>query len=222
MKFDVIGYTDKLYNQVKEYGIKFNKYNYPIFPEEFILREIPEDILPYEHRKAAKNKQKTIVCFFAEDEQLYKNFKNLETVAENCSEYMGIAGFDLSPCVYWDIKQQKLNILLSQLVTLRIAISGVKILPNFRIGDLNTIQALSSYPNNTIYSVGSLGCSKRVSKFNPIQFRAKLIYARPQGLIYYGKLLEPYQIMLDELGIKYKVFADFRSKCMSRKGGKNV
>ncbi len=218
MKINLIEYTTNLYNKLRSYGIEFNQYGYPIIPKEVLVAETPEEILPYHHRNAAKDKSKTLIAFYENDEELYRHLGNLDFVADECSHYMGIIGFDLSPCIHWDIKQQKFNILLSQLVTLYIAIKGSKIVPNFRIGKLETISALYSYSAASMFCVGSLGCSRKVSAFNLIQFKTKVLFARPKTLLYYGKVLSPYKNLLNEFGIPYKTYMDFRTRSYLKVG----
>ena len=220
MKIDLITYADNLYNYLKNQGIGFNQYGYPIVPKELLLDKTPDDILPYNHRNAAKDKSKALICFYEEDEELYRHLNNLDYVAAECSKFMGVVGFDLSPCIFWDIKQQRFNLLLSQLVTLCIAIKGSKIVPNFRIGKLETVSVLCSYPADSMFCLGSLGCSKKVSAFNLMQFKTKVLYTRPKNLLYYGKILPPYKEFLNDLGIPYKAYMDFRTKSYLRTGGK--
>lgn len=220
MRINLIEYVDKLYVELKSRGIKFNKYGYPIFPSKYLLNEIPSEILPYHHRNAAKNKKKTIICFYEEDEELYRYLSSLESVAEECTKYMGIVGFDLSPCIYWNIQQQKFNLLLSQLVTLYIATKGSKIVPNYRIGSLETLPVLLSYPKGSQFCVGSLGCSRKISTYNFTQFEIKVFYARPKRLLYYGKTLQPYKNFLDDIGIPYSFFTDFRTQSYAKTGEK--
>jgi len=217
MKINIIDFANNLYEKLKSSGISFNYKGYPIFPERFLLTKTPDEVLPYNHRNAAKNKAKTVICFYEEDEELYRHMNNLDVVATECSKYMGIVGFDLSPCIYWDIKQQKFNILLSQLITLYIAIQGNKIIPNFRIGSLETIEALNSYSTNSIFCVGSLGCSRKVSEFNITQFKSKVFYIRPKKLLYYGKVLSQYKEFLKDIDVPYKAYVDFRTESYLQK-----
>lgn len=220
MYINLIQYAENLYEELKKNGITFNAYGYPVFPKEFLLNETPDEILPFHHRNAAKDKSKTVISFYEEDEELYHRLKKLDFVANECSKYMGIAGFDLSPCIYWNIQQQKFNLLLSQLITLYIATKGSKIIPNFRIGTLETLPVLLSYPANSKFCVGSLGCSRKISDFNLYQFKSKILCSRPQELLYYGKVLPQYKDFLNTIGIPYKAYMDFRTRSYSKSGGK--
>ena len=220
MKINLVEYAETFYENLKSQSIKFNNSGLPIFPKEFLLNDAPLEILPYHHRNKAKDKSRTVISFYEEDEELYRHLVNLDFVADECSKYMGITGFDLSPCVYWNIEQQKFNILFSQMITLYIAIRGSKVIPNFRIGTFETLPALLSYPKDSMFCVGSLGCSRKVSDYNFTQFKTKVFYARPKKLLYYGKILPPYKSFLDDLGIPYKAYVDFRTRSYEKSGGK--
>lgn len=220
MKINLIEYADKIYTDLKDKGIEFNRYGFPVFPKEYLLNETPDEILPFQHRNAAKDKSKAIISFYEEDEELYHRLKNLDFVANECSKFMGIVGFDLSPCIYWNIQQQKFNLLLSQLITLYIATKGSKVVPNFRIGTLETLPVLLSYPSDSKFCVGSLGCSRKVSAFNLNQFKTKVLYSRPKELLYYGKVLPPYKEFLDTVGIPFKSYMDFRTRSYQKTGEK--
>lgn len=124
--------------------------------------------------------------------------------------HKGFGGFDFSPRINWDVNLQRFNLLLSKLADAFLAINGVKLMPNFRTGCLDTFEVLSIYPPNTWYSVGALGCGRGRIKINEMYLRTKLIVTNPNMLIYYGKLKPEYAHILDEYGVQYKVFADFQ------------
>ena len=220
MKINLIELANNLYTDLKNKGIEFNRYGFPVFPKEYLLTKTPEEILPFHHRNAAKDKGKAVISFYEEDEELYHRLKKLDFVVNECSKYMGIVGFDLSPCVFWNIQQQKFNVLLNQLITLYIATKGSKVIPNFRIGRLETLPALLSYPTESMFCVGSLGCSRKVTDFNLNQFKTKVLYSRPKKLLYYGKVLSPYKEFLDTLGIPVKAYVDFRTRSYQKIGEK--
>lgn len=204
-----------LESYLKKRGIKFTAEGYPIFREEFLLRETPDEIIPFEHRNSCKDQKRTVLCFFSGDKLLYRRLANLEKDLEIYSQYMGVCGFDLSPRVGWDIEHQRFNICLSQMVTVYLALNGIKIIPNFRIGDFNeTFSAFLSYPENCPFAVGTLGCSYRKKIDIDIRYlKAKTLFARPSNLLFYGTLKQEYRNILEEMRLPYKVYEDFRTKC---------
>lgn len=110
--------------------------------------------------------------------------------------------------LYKNLKLQGIKFNNSGLPIFPIAIRGSKVIPNFRIGLLETLPSLLSYPKDSMFCVGSLGCSRKVSDYNFTQFKTKVLYARPKKLLYYGKVLPPYKSFLDDLGIPYKAFVN--------------
>ena len=209
--------AENLQQALVDAGVRFTLDGYPIIPEEMILQDYPDEMVPFEHRNTCKDPQKTVLTHFSNDELLYRRLRHIDEDIEICKSYMGVAGFDLSPRLGWNVEQQKFNLLINQMVNTYRAIHGVKILPNFRIGDITTISALDSFPSNGLYAVGALGCSKGYASINSAYLTTKLLYKRPDGLLVYGKLMPQYQSVLDDFGIPYRVYEDFKSTCYRRK-----
>lgn len=209
--------AENLKKVLVDLGVCFNSDGYPIIPEEMILQDYPDEMVPFEHRNTCKNPKRTVLTHFSNDELLYRRLKHIDEDIEICKSYMGVVGFDLSPRLGWNIEQQKFNILINQMVNAYRAVNGVKILPNFRIGDIDTISSLDSFPSNCLYAVGTLGCSNGYVSINLFYLRTKLLYKRPNGLLIYGKLMPQYRTVLDEFGVSYRLYEDFKSFCFQRK-----
>lgn len=209
--------AENLHRELMNANIEFTQDGYPIIPTEMILKDYPDEMMPFEHRNACKDSRKTVLTHFSNDELLYRRLRHIKEDIDICKAYMGVVGFDLSPRLGWNVEQQKFNLLINQMVNAYRAIHGVKILPNFRTGDMTTISALDSFPSNSLYAVGTLGCSKGYVSINSTYLRTKLLFKRPEGILIYGKLMPPYQDVLDEFGIPYRVYEDFKSACYRRK-----
>lgn len=217
MQSSIFMIADHLYTFLSQHGIKFNTYGYPVIPDECILREVPEEIVPYDHRNACNCQAKTVVCFFEKDQRLYPRLHTLDEDINKLRGYLAVGGFDLSPRREHDKSLQKFNLLLNRMVDAYRAVHGIKILPNFRTGSIDTIHVLSSYPAGANFLVGTLGCSQRYLKQGDVLLKAKLIYARPENLFIYGPLKDCYKMTLDAVGQEYKRFKDFRSLAWSKK-----
>lgn len=178
-----------LHGFLENSGIKFTEEGYPVFRPEFILQETPQEILPFSHRNACKEKSKTAVCFFENDKFIYRRIARLNQDLPVYKEYLGICGFDLSPRIGWSVESQKFNIALSQMATIYLALHGVKIVPNFRIGSLEeTISSLAVYPAGCPFALGALGCSQgKVTELEKYMFLSEIFFARPSQLFIYGK-----------------------------------
>ena len=217
MNVDLYSISNYLSNYLTDHGINFNQYGYPVIPDECILRSEPEEVLPYEHRNACKNPAKTVICYFTNDEHLYPRLNQLETDIGKLNGYMGVCGFDLSPRRGFDDSLQEFNLLINRMIDAYRAINGIKILPNFRTGDIGTLHSLSSYPAEAFYIAGSLGCSRQYVKQGDILLRTKLLYARPEKLFIYGSLKQIYRETLEEFGQDYRCIRDFRSASWHKK-----
>ncbi|MCR5719027.1 MAG: hypothetical protein K6F84_00540 [Lachnospiraceae bacterium] len=207
---DLFKISEELYRYLIDAGISFTPQGYPIFTEEMLLKEIPEQVLPLGKTHVAKDKSKTLLVSFTNDAIIYKRLLSLKKDVQMYKEYLGFGGFDLSPRINWDINLQRFNIGLNLMADAFLALNGVKIMPNFRIGCLKTLDALNCYPSNTWYTVGALGCAKGHVKINVMYLRTKLIITNPDMLIYYGKLKTEYMAVLEEYGVPYKVYADYQ------------
>ena len=174
MNINIPKLINKLYSELNKNGFEFTSEGYPIFTDDMILKDKPSQIITYEKRNTVAEKCKSVVCFYQEDEALYHILKNLDKVPYDLKNYMGIIGFDLSPAINWNIKRQKLNLLLNQLVTAYFVTMGIKVIPNWRIGSLETLYVLNSYPKNCCYGVGTLGCSKINKQIGEYFLKAKI------------------------------------------------
>lgn len=211
MHCNIYSIAEYLFTFLVRHGINFNDHGYPVIPAECILQEIPDEIVPYDHRNACVHPSKTVVCYFAKDQRLYPRLDKLDEDIDKLRGYLAVGGFDLSPRREFDKSLQEFNLLLNRMVDAFRAVHGIKILPNFRTGSINTINALSSYPAGSNFLVGTLGCSQRHLKHGDVLLRSKLLYARPKELFIYGPLKDCYKVTLDDVGQEYKQFNDFRS-----------
>ncbi|MBR0032807.1 MAG: DUF4417 domain-containing protein [Treponema sp.] len=206
-----------LYHELSQNDIQFNYEGYPVFKPEFILWQKPKYILPFNHRNAAPVKSETALCFYMNDKLLYKRLSNLKNDLSLFSGYLGICGFDLSPRMGWDEDLQKFNILLSQMATIWLALHGIRIIPNFRTGSFTTFSSLNAYYKNMPVAIGALGCWKKKLSLNDLlYFKLKIFQCNPQFILIYGMIEDELIEMIEESGIEYQVYPDFRSTCRRR------
>ncbi len=200
---------------LKDKNILF-KNGFPVIPEESLLHEIPEEILPHPSHLKAKNPAKTLICNFSQDDILYLSVKRITNRLAIWKHFMGICGFDFSARAGDDETNQDFYIYLNKLSDAFVALHGVKILPNFRTaGSMASLNILQLYPPNGIFAVGTLGCRGNES-LNSTLLRYKLLSTRPKHLVIYGKLKDAFRKILEEFDINYSVFEDYNRR--SRKG----
>ena len=215
---DLFRLANELYTYLIAAGVEFTDEGYPVFTDDMLLREMPEQVLPIRQTYAAKDKKKVLLVSFSNDKNIYKKFLSLKDDISFYKQFLGFGGFDLSPRINWDIKLQKFNIVLNLMGNAFLAVNGVKIMPNFRTGCLETMSVLSCYPPNAWFTVGALGCASGHVKINKMYLRTKLLLTNPDMLLYYGKLKTEYSEILEEYGVPYKVFLDFQRDSRSKKG----
>ena len=146
--------------------------------------------------------------------------KHIEKDLPVYREFLGFCGFDLSPRGGMSIETQRHNIRINAMAnTLLALLSGKKMLANFRIGSIETLDTLSLYPKGIPYAVGALGCARGNTEYNRAYLKTKIAYARPSELLIFGRLRVTYREVLEEEQIPYRVFPDFRQRSFTRKAG---
>ena len=212
MSIDLLRYANNLHKELQSEGIYFNDDGFPKFPEEIILKEIPDavSLCPMTQRLQISNKENVILCHYENDTRIFQHLSDLEKWSEEAKKYYGVSGFDLSPRTGMNIDYQYLILLINQMATLRMGLYGCSIVPNFRIGSIETINTLKSYPEGIWYTAGVLGCFNGDLEYNIAYMKSKIMFANPHGLLIYGQLRKEYQMVLDEIGIQFRVFEDFQ------------
>ena len=115
-----------------------------------------------------------------------------------------------------DPQLQRMNLLVSMMATVRVALSGVPIVPNFRIGAVSTVSLLALWPRGCTYVVGTLGCARGNVEHNLALLKLKLMVAEPSELLVYGPLREEYRTELERQGVPYRVFPDRHARMRMR------
>lgn len=204
----------RLEAKLKRAGCAFSEDGYPITPREMLITDIPDDIemYPLSKRHQATRPKCTILCAYENDHELYRFLRHFDRNLRDCLNYYGVCGFDLSPRGGMDLSHQRFHLYLNALINAYMAVNGIRVLPNWRIGDLSTLDILKIYPRNTTFSVGSLGCAKRYTTINEVILRTKLMYTCPKMLVYYGALRKEYRMIIEEFGVPVKIIMDYRTR----------
>lgn len=207
---------DRLYVYLKQKGISFTEDGYPIFRENMFTYEIPEEILPFNRRGECKNKTKTALCTCQVDREVYPRIKHLDQDLEEWKSYMACIVFDLSPRIEWRTEIQKFNICLNKMAAIYLALHGVKLIGNLRVGSISTFPALLSYPKKIPFLVGSLGCTKNCTKEDLLFLEMKMIISQPSFVYVYGVFSDELKYLLESYNIAYKVFKSRREISFSK------
>lgn len=211
MKLNKYTIVAELENFLAEHKVA-SKNGYPVIPDDMLIKEFPEQILPHPNRNKSRNPAHTLISNFSNDEILFGSMKEIDERIKSWSNFMGISGFDFSARKGDDANNQNFYLYLNKLLGAYVAFHGIRIFPNFRIGgDIKSMRILNLYPPKSWFIAGTLGCANGHVFENVVLLKQKLLFARPTGLAIYGVLKNEYKSILDDSGVIYSVYKDFRS-----------
>lgn len=189
-KNNIFELIDSLILKEKEMNVRFDERGYPIFEKRMFCNRVPDEILPYRHRNAAKGMKSTAVCFYEPDESLYRRLGNLDSLAIELKSYACFVGFDLS--IFSDFLKpfQDFYVLANLVIDMYLILLGNKMVPNLRAdeGGGSYFYLFSDAP---VVCCGTLGCSlmRDVKKMNKDLIADYAIKHPSQILIQYGPAL---------------------------------
>ena len=211
--YDILSLIDTYYLYLNERNVKFNEQGFPLFEKEMFATTWPKQVIPYDHRKnkIVAEKSSTVICFFSKDERIYPRLEKVFREIPVYKEYAGVIAADVTVTEDMDLEWQRLVILLNQLFLMILAINGVKIIANLRIGSPCTLDCLDTIPRNVMCASGFLGCLKQ--KQGEMTYITKLMNMRPSKLVIYGKHDAVAEEQMSRMGIEYNVYPDFHQLC---------
>ena len=137
----------------------------------------------------------------------------LERVLGFYRQFYAVCGFDLSVCRNAPLEEQEMFLLLNQLLNAVLAVNGIPLVANFRMGSEETLQPMATtYPKDVAYAVGSLGCCDQFYTIGEVLLKSRLLAFWPRQLLIYGSFSPYYRRILDEENIPYRHFIDYRSR----------
>lgn len=189
-------------------GVRFDKNGFPIPEQSWYLDERPELIVTYRERKSrlVRHPDKTVLCFFCADARIYPRLKNVlkELDAYRC--FMGVIGPDVTVTPDMDVEWQREIILLNQLFMAVLAVNGIKVIQNLRIGGPETLSCLVNVPDGIMCASGTLGCV--LTKPDDYSYSVKLCMLHPSEVLLYGRRDKLLERQLDVLGIPHHRYDD--------------
>lgn len=175
---------------LKTEGIEFID-GYPVLPKESYYTDIPLTIESFQFRNKIPEeiRLRSLVCYFSKDDRLINRLYKIDEEIPILQNYGGICGFDLSASVTMLRPRQKLSLLVSTLFNCYVALHGIKVLPNCRVGDLANMSVLDSIqPYSNIIS-GELGCKKNgFNIYGLYQLRIITKKIAPEIMFIYGNI----------------------------------
>lgn len=157
---NIYQFIDELIIYEKEHGIEFDNKGFPTFKNTYFVDTLPKDIIPYEHRKEAKNFKETSLCFFSLDKILYRylSIEKLDIIAENLKNYHSFVGFDLSIFLDMLYPFQEFFILANLVIDIYLILKGAKMIPNIRGDETNGWSYFYLFKNAPIACSSNIGC----------------------------------------------------------------
>ena len=106
--------------------------------------------------------------------------------------YECVVGIDPSPYDNMPLVVQKSQIYNNLAITYYYGKQGLKIIPNVRLGNNDTISSLSAYPKGTLIAIGSHGFTRKLDNREIFRNQVTIVVEvlRPSGIIVYGPVSE--------------------------------
>ena len=188
--YNLINWCDQKITFLKKNGIEFSK-GLPVIPQKSLYSDIPYMVETYAHRHdiPSEIRSSSLISYFENDRNLMNRLYKIDDEIEVLKQYGGICGFDLSPCVTMLRPRQKLSLLVSAVFNCYVALHGVKVLINARIGDLSTTSLVNNIPAQSNFITGEIGCHNNGYKAYGL-YQLKLIKNKihPKIIFVYGFL----------------------------------
>ena len=187
---NLITWCDHMISYLKKAGIEFID-DYPVLPKESYYKDIPLTIESFQFRNMIPEdiRHRSLVCNFSKDDRLINRLYKIDEEIRILQQYGGICGFDLSASVTMLRPRQRLSLLVSALFNCYVALHGIKVLPNCRVGDLANMSVLRSIPPYSNIISGELGCKKNGFKgYGLYQLRIITKKIVPEIMFIYGNI----------------------------------
>ena len=214
--------ADVLVNYLTRKGVEFNN-GMPRMPMEALVKSVPNGMtmIPSSKRSTSKTPEKTILCNYEVDDYLYCHARHIvkgikkgdEALAKVIAPYrpfFAVAGFDLSISPGMDKREQNMLFLINWMLDATLAINGVPIILNLRVGNELQAERFAGFPKGLCYALGRLGEEKKALYLDEYLTRLRILFARPGKILVYGYRKSSSIPLFDEFGVEYECFEDYR------------
>lgn len=161
---------------------------YPIIEKWMVAAEPPKEVLQWDCRYEVTNPKITGMSFYCRDEKFTPILNNPCKYVEKLSKYACVIGLDASPYDNMPLSVQKSQIYVNLSTTYYYGAQGLKVIPNVRLGNDETISMLDAIPKECLIAVGTNGFVWNIE--NRKRFRDQISIVvdalRPTGIIVYG------------------------------------
>jgi len=194
---------------------------YPILREEFISKEIPKKIIPFDKSKEVKNRKDYYVCFYCADETFNKIYNYPKRYLKFLSTFAGVITPDWSIHEDLPIIKQKENMNKNLEFAYFLGNNGIPIIPNIRCGGNKVKEEYyKAIPKNIKIAVGTYGFIKSIKEQENFDaFIEEIIYyLDPCDIIVYGAMPKRVFNKYIKYGINFHHYEPYIS---NKLGGKN-
>lgn len=212
--FKLMLLADELY-QCLQGTLSFDSNGWPIFQREYFLDEWPKDMVTFDNRTSSliAPKEETLLCFYMGDVQNYRRFAKLQKDIPIYQQYKGVVVPDITITSDMDCELQEMLMLVNQLFAAYLAVNGIKIVFNTRNTSKTTVCHFKNIPCHIMCASGFLGCKKAEDIITAAPYINKILDLMPEKLIIYGKHDTAVDEQLNLLGINYRYYTDFHTRC---------
>lgn len=215
MTINLLLWCDEKITYLKDHGIQFES-GVAVLPKSCIYEKIPVMVSTYKYRNDIPDelKEDSLLTYFMPESSLWSRLKKIDEEISELKKYGGVSGFDLSPSIGMLRPRQKLSILINSLYNCYLAVQGIKVLPNDRLGDLGTMSMSVSVPQNSNFISSRLGCIRYGFKaYGDYQLGLFLENHKPNILFVYGGMKSGEgKNLIDRYGFKIITYPDRRNR----------
>lgn len=163
---------------------------FPIIEPWMVAKSPPKEMHQWDRRKDAINSKECGINFYCVDRNLNGVLNNPKGYVHKLRKFNCVVGMDASPYDNMPLVVQKSQIYCNLAITYYFGLCGLKIIPNVRLGNNDTVSSLDAYPKHTLISIGTSGCVKLKSNQLLFAEQLKLVVdkLRPKGMCVYGPM----------------------------------
>lgn len=190
IQLNILKWCDDKISYLKEKNIRFIN-GIPQLPVEYLYTDIPKAVSTFSYRNdiPPEVRKEAILTFYMFEDKLWPRLKKIDEDIVVLKEYGGIAGFDLSPSIKMLRPRQRLSILINAIYSCYCGTHGIRVLPNFRPGDMGTICAADFFPDNSYFIIGNHGCNRNgFKRYGQYMLQITLDKKKPDVLFVYGAI----------------------------------
>ncbi|OXN01731.1 DUF4417 domain-containing protein [Bifidobacterium vansinderenii] len=205
---DLIRLIENYQQYLKQHGVHFDDQGFPSMQSEWYLDRWPDQVVTYRERKSrlVTDPSRTALCFYCADERIYPRWERVLNELDEYRPFMGVIGSDVTVTLDMDLEWQRATILLNQLFDTVLAVNGIKLIQNLRIGSPSTLSCLLGVPEGVMAASGTLGCA--LTSDGDLSYAVKLHTLKPSKVVLYGKRDPIMAQQLHSASIPYRWYRD--------------